>query len=238
MKKGTIKLQKRLMDQNAVEILKRTGFATEQQLNQLQNLLNNEDLIKLADAADFCGKLKKAGHAMEQQLNQGLQNLLNNENLTKLANAAEFYGNVKKTGLALEQQVNQGLQNLLSNEDLVKFANAAEFYGKLKKTGLALEQQINQRIQNLLNDEDLVKLANEHLDLLSRNFRALQNTIEVLFNILQVPTKNDVANVAKLTLQTEEKVDNLEEHIIKLTETVEKALCKDMKAKKGSKGNV
>ncbi|WP_066299104.1 hypothetical protein [Bacillus sp. FJAT-29937] len=114
----------------------------------------------------------------------------------------------------------------------------AEFYVSLKKTGFAAEQQLNQQLQNRLNNESLVKLANGHLDLLTRNFRTLQNSIEVLFNILQIPTKNDVANVAKLTIQTEEKVDNLEGQILKLTEAIEKALSKDVKVAKGQKRNV
>lgn len=106
-------------------------------------------------------------------------------------------------------------------------AQKAEFYVDLKKTGFTIEQQLNQRFQNLLNNEDLVKLANGHIDLLTNKFKTLQNSVEVLFTILQIPTKNDVANVAKLILQTEEKVDNLEEQILKLTEAVEKVISKD-----------
>jgi hypothetical protein len=110
-----------------------------------------------------------------------------------------------------------------------KKEETADFYASLKKTGLAIEQQFNQQIQNLLNNEDLVQFANEHSDLINSKIRSLQKYSEVLSTILQFPTKNDVANVAKLTIQTEEKVDKLEELIIEQTKSIQKIMSKDFK---------
>lgn len=104
-----------------------------------------------------------------------------------------------------------------------------DFYAILKKAGFALEQQMNQQIQNALNNEDLVKFANDRSDVIASKISKLQKYVEILSTILLFPTKKDVANVAKLTLQTEEKVDQLEESIIKLKKSVEETMNKDLK---------
>lgn len=93
---------------------------------------------------------------------------------------------------------------------------AAEFFSSLRQSGFTLEEKLNQPIQGLLNDDQLVKSAANLTGFLTYNLRDLQKHIEALATIFLIPTKNDVANVAKLTLQTEEKVDRLEEHLIKL----------------------
>lgn len=96
----------------------------------------------------------------------------------------------------------------------------AQFYEALKKRGHAFEQQINGTVQNLFNNDNLVRIASENTDLIANNIHSLQNYVEVLSTILLFPTKNDVANVAKLVLQTEEKVDKLEEHVFFLRESL------------------
>ena len=105
--------------------------------------------------------------------------------------------------------------------------HTTDYYAGLKKSGIAIEQQINQHIQSLLNNKDLVKAANQHSDLITNNIRSLQKYVEVLSTILQIPTKNDVANVAKLTIQTEEKVDQLDERIMELTNTIQNSMSDD-----------
>jgi hypothetical protein len=106
-----------------------------------------------------------------------------------------------------------------------------DFFGDLKKAGFIIEQQLNQHIQNIVNNDNLINFADEHSNLITNQISSLQRHVETLSTILNLPTKNDVANVAKLTLQTEEKVDKLEEHMIKLTESIQKIMSEDVKSK-------
>ena len=98
----------------------------------------------------------------------------------------------------------------------------SEFFDSLKKTGFVVEQQLNQLIQNVINHEEVVKLADAHSDALRSHLKLLQKYGEVLSTILRLPSKDDVANVAKLTIQVEEKVDKLEEFLYKLPQLLEK----------------
>ncbi|GHH98876.1 hypothetical protein [Neobacillus kokaensis] len=100
----------------------------------------------------------------------------------------------------------------------------AAIYTDLKKSGLAVEQQLNQHIQDLLDRDDLVKFANQHSDFITNNIKSLQKYIEVFSNILLLPTKNDIANVAKVAIQTEEKVDKLDERMNELANTIRNSL--------------
>ena len=43
---------------------------------------------------------------------------------------------------------------------------------------------------------------------------------EALASVLNIPTKNDLANLASLTIQTEEKIESLEEQIWNLQDSV------------------
>jgi hypothetical protein len=97
-----------------------------------------------------------------------------------------------------------------------------EFFQSLKKTGFAVEQHVNQLIQNVINHEDVVKLADAHSEAVRSHLKLLQKYGEVLSTILRLPSKDDVANVAKLTIQVEEKVDKLEEFLGKLPQLLEK----------------
>lgn len=103
----------------------------------------------------------------------------------------------------------------------------AAFYTDLKKSGLAAEQQINQQIQDLLDNEDLVKLVNKHSDSITNNIKSLQKHVETISNILLLPTKKDIANVARIAIQTEEKVDKLDERINELINTIRNRLSID-----------
>ncbi|WP_066399678.1 hypothetical protein [Neobacillus mesonae] len=103
----------------------------------------------------------------------------------------------------------------------------AAFYTDLKKSGLAVEHQINRHIQDLLDNEDLVRLANQHSGFITNNIKSLQKYVEVISNILLLPTKNDIANVARVAIQTEEKVDKLDERINELANTIRNSMSID-----------
>ncbi|WP_462413573.1 hypothetical protein [Neobacillus sp. Marseille-QA0830] len=109
-----------------------------------------------------------------------------------------------------------------------------EFFANLKKAGFMVEQKVNQQIQELLNKKELVQLADIHSEWMGHNLKALHETMETLAALLHLPTKNDIANAAKLIIQTEDKVDQLEEHFHKLHDLVKKLvdkhhLCQDVK---------
>lgn len=75
------------------------------------------------------------------------------------------------------------------------------------------EKQMNQLIFLWSNNNEFVRLAKLGTESHSRYLDRLRKNQELLASIFNVPTKNDVANVAKLTAQTEEKIDALEEQI-------------------------
>ncbi|WP_075980577.1 hypothetical protein [Bacillus massilinigeriensis] len=99
-----------------------------------------------------------------------------------------------------------------------------DIYGSLKKAGFILEQQLNQSIQNFLSHEEVVKMAEVHSEWLGHKMDLLQKYAEVIGACLHLPTKTDVANVAKLTTQVEEKLDLLEEHFLQLNANLKKIL--------------
>lgn len=109
-----------------------------------------------------------------------------------------------------------------------------ELFESFKKTGFALEQQLNQLIQDMLNNEEVVNLANAHSKALESNLQLLQKYAEVLTTILHLPTKDDIASVAKLTLQVEDKVDKLEECMHKLTSSLKKGKSLKVEDVKGT----
>lgn len=104
------------------------------------------------------------------------------------------------------------------NEQLQKL------YQHLKNTGFVLEQQLNERIQALLNNEEVTKLADITSEWSDHTLKALHQYMEVISTILHLPTKDDIANVAKLAIQIEEKLDMLEEHFLNINKSLKKCV--------------
>jgi len=88
-----------------------------------------------------------------------------------------------------------------------------EFYNTLKKFGYQIEFNANEKIQKGLNNEAIIKYVNRQAYSLSKNIDGLKELVEIISIPLNFPTKNDVANVAKLTLQNEEKIDSIQEQL-------------------------
>ncbi|RHW41655.1 hypothetical protein D1B31_08030 [Neobacillus notoginsengisoli] len=97
-------------------------------------------------------------------------------------------------------------------------------YEVLRKAGFQLENQLNQSIHDHWNREEVAEAAAIFTNAHARLINKLHRYHEVLSTQLNTPTKKDVANVAKLVLQTEEKVDQLNDQMIRLTEKLEKQL--------------
>jgi predicted RNase H-like nuclease (RuvC/YqgF family) len=93
-------------------------------------------------------------------------------------------------------------------------------YESLHKFSLLWEKQINDFIFLLTNNKDFVKMSHRGTDLHSQYLETFKKNQESLASALNLPTKNDVTNVANLTLQAEEKMEALEEQIWDLQDSV------------------
>lgn len=93
-------------------------------------------------------------------------------------------------------------------------------YESLHKLSLLWEKQINDFIFLWTNNNEFVKMSNLGTELHARYLEVLKRNQEALAGVLNMPTKSDVANVANLTIQAEEKIEALEEQIWDLQDSV------------------
>ncbi|UOE95313.1 hypothetical protein [Alkalihalobacillus sp. LMS39] len=87
----------------------------------------------------------------------------------------------------------------------------------LKRLGVKSEKKLQQYVHSLLADEDFILLMSKILNKHSQTIKQLQNNTETFATQLNMPTKRDVAHIAKLAQQIEEKIDDLEEQVMQLT---------------------
>jgi predicted RNase H-like nuclease (RuvC/YqgF family) len=102
-------------------------------------------------------------------------------------------------------------------------------YDSFKKYSEVWEKQINDFIFILSNNNEFVKMSNAGTGAHSRYLEAFKKNQEALAGVLNIPTKNDLANVASLTIQTEEKIESLEEQIWNLQDSL-KSQSKDIES--------
>lgn len=95
-----------------------------------------------------------------------------------------------------------------------------QFFNTIAKSGFQVEQMVNRSIQKHLNKTNFVKSAAGNANGIARAMNTLQNTVETLSIPLNFPTKNDLANTNSLVVQSEEKIDHLEDRIIALTAAI------------------
>ncbi|MGE8077554.1 hypothetical protein [Peribacillus loiseleuriae] len=89
-------------------------------------------------------------------------------------------------------------------------------YYELKKHGTNAERKINKNIQDSLNKKEIIELASLYSNQLAPQIKRNQDLVETLSIALNFPTKRDIANIAKMTVQLEEKLDNLDETLASL----------------------
>ncbi|MBA9027110.1 hypothetical protein [Peribacillus huizhouensis] len=89
------------------------------------------------------------------------------------------------------------------------------FY-ELKKHGTNAERKINKKIQDSLNKKEIIELASLYSNQIAPQIKRNQDNIEMLSVALNFPTKRDIANIAKMTVQLEEKLDKLDETLATL----------------------
>ncbi|MCM2534284.1 polyhydroxyalkanoate biosynthesis repressor PhaR [Neobacillus pocheonensis] len=82
------------------------------------------------------------------------------------------------------------------------------------------EKQVNEVIHLWTNNREFVRLSRHTTDSHVRYKEMFNKSQELLTNQLNLPTKEDVANIAQLSIQSEEKIDSLEEQIWKLQDSV------------------
>ncbi|MGE1166386.1 hypothetical protein ACQJ0Y_24810 [Peribacillus simplex] len=90
-------------------------------------------------------------------------------------------------------------------------AKDSNFYKGLKLLGAQKEQELNHKIQNLLNNRELIETVSDNAQLQIPKINRMQEASERMSIIMNYPTKKDVASLAKLVIQLEEKIDRLEE---------------------------
>ncbi|MFJ7682504.1 hypothetical protein [Peribacillus butanolivorans] len=87
----------------------------------------------------------------------------------------------------------------------------SDLYKELKVFGKQKEQQLNSKIQELINNRELIESVSRSSQMQVPEIIKMQEASERRSIIMNYPTKKDVANIAKLVLQLEEKIDKLEE---------------------------
>ena len=90
----------------------------------------------------------------------------------------------------------------------------------IRRVSQMWENQLNGLLYMMADNNGFVRLLNAGTDSHSRYMELLRKRQELLAGVMNIPTKKDVANVAKLSLQTEEKIDILEEQIWNLQDSL------------------
>jgi hypothetical protein len=82
------------------------------------------------------------------------------------------------------------------------------------------EKQLTGLLFMLTDNKEFVRTANLGLNAYSRYLERFRNNQELMASIMNIPTKKDIARVAKQSIQTEEKIDILEEQIWSVQDSV------------------
>ncbi|WHZ05011.1 polyhydroxyalkanoate biosynthesis repressor PhaR [Neobacillus sp. YX16] len=82
------------------------------------------------------------------------------------------------------------------------------------------DKQITGLLYNFADNKEFVRTASIGINSYSMYLEKLKKSQELFASLMNIPTKKDVANAAKLSIQTEEKIDILEEQIWKLQDSV------------------
>ncbi|MDN3015010.1 polyhydroxyalkanoate biosynthesis repressor PhaR [Paenibacillus sp. BSR1-1] len=82
------------------------------------------------------------------------------------------------------------------------------------------DKQINDLLYKLTDNKEFVRTASFGLNTYSFYLERIRKNQELIAALMNIPTKKDIANAAKLSIQTEEKIDILEEQIWNLQDSV------------------
>ncbi|OLS35277.1 hypothetical protein [Bacillus sp. MRMR6] len=99
--------------------------------------------------------------------------------------------------------------------------NTYEPYQTFKKISDQWEKQVNDTIHRWTNHHEFVELMKWGTMMQQPYLKMFKKNQEYFAKFYNIPTKYDVAKAAKLTVQTEEKIDLLEEQLWKLEEKID-----------------
>jgi len=86
-------------------------------------------------------------------------------------------------------------------------------YDSFRRLSVMWEKGLNDILLTSLDNKELIHMTNLGVGMHSRYIQRLKRNQELMANMMNIPTKHDVASVAKLTVQAEEKVDTLQQQI-------------------------
>ncbi|MFJ7830393.1 hypothetical protein ACQKIC_11625 [Peribacillus sp. NPDC046944] len=107
-----------------------------------------------------------------------------------------------------------------------------DFYKGLKLLGTQKEQELNDKIREFINNRSFIESISNNSQQQVPRINKFQEASERMSIIMNYPTKQDVANVAKLVIQLEEKVDKVEELLLHLTEGEKRSSRRSSRNKK------
>jgi prefoldin subunit 5 len=93
-------------------------------------------------------------------------------------------------------------------------------FARFRKMSGMWENQLNGLLYMMADNNEFVRLLKAGTESHARYMELLRKNQELMAGVINIPTKKDVANVAKLSVQTEEKIDILEEQIWNLQDSL------------------
>lgn len=83
----------------------------------------------------------------------------------------------------------------------------------LKQIGFKLEHTLNTSIKENLNNEEIAMAMNSGGKVIAQISEAIQEYVEDVSSQLNLPTKRDIGRLGKLIVQSEDKLDDIEDEI-------------------------
>jgi ATP-dependent Lon protease len=90
----------------------------------------------------------------------------------------------------------------------------------IKQVSEMWEKGLNGLLFQTLDNNPLIQITKVGIEANSRYIEMLKRNRNLMANYMNLPTKNDVANAVKQTIQAEEKIDILEEQIWNLQDSI------------------
>jgi vacuolar-type H+-ATPase subunit I/STV1 len=92
-------------------------------------------------------------------------------------------------------------------------------YDSFRRVSEMWEKGLNGLLFQTIDNNSLIQITKLGIDANSRYIEMVKRNRELMAAYLNIPTKHDVANAVKQTIQAEEKIDILEEQIWNLQES-------------------
>jgi hypothetical protein len=97
-----------------------------------------------------------------------------------------------------------------------------DLYSQIKLTGSKAEALVNDWLKNRVNKEDIVGLLGRRTQWYGKLIKELQDAVETASVPLNIPTKRDVASVAKLTIQNEDRLEDIQQRLAQIETTLQR----------------